>query len=368
MAEANNTAMISCSAISVFASLIPLSLFAFHYKKALKTRYLQLVLLIQLSDMLTSLGGVFGLQRQHTFGCYFQWFMTNYFPLYSCFLCMIITRELYHVFSLGKGVTDKTYKYSHVLAFVAPLVLTLLPLSSERVGSASDDEDDEVGWCFIIPGDSAPAWVFTFWILACFYAWLWMSILYMLVLIVLMIINIGNMTSQSLKEHCMKSLKKLCCYPVMIILGWICGAYYDTTYALDPNSDIESWGHYGFLLYGLPFLIGFATTVIFLLTNKDLVKLWSLEIFMYLGLLSPQSKWVIGKNSQNFDYTALPRDSPADLNRESSRETGSVALSEVGTTSPNVNMNVDADWGEGNKGTTTVDGNGGKNPILGAIS
>ena len=80
---------------------------------------------------------------------------------------------------LSKPTPKKSYYACHLAALLIPLFATLLPLSTCTVGPSNDD--GEAGWCYISPGDNDLApWVFTFWIFASFYFWIWCTVVYMM--------------------------------------------------------------------------------------------------------------------------------------------------------------------------------------------
>ena len=302
--------MTSCSSISIVLSIFPVSLCIFHYKTTMRIRYLQLVFLIQLSDIFVNLGAVIGVQRSFTFGCVWQYILTNVFPLYACFLSMIIMRELYYTCQ-AKKIKDFEYNVSLVTAMGLPWIVTFLPLSTERVGVIAVDQDDDgdggLGWCFLIPGRGTPSWLFTFWIFFAFYAWIWISFLYMIALCLLLYFHIKDMKSKALRAHSRTSLYKLLCYPVMIGAGWVVAAYFDSILAFNPGRPLQESQDVIFFDYGFPLLIGTFTTVAFVYTNPEVVKKWSLNVFIYFGLLS-REKVEERQTDYSFDHTTVPVD------------------------------------------------------------
>ena len=89
-------------------------------------RYLQMMFLIFFSDLIFASGGLDG----GTAACDYQYICSNYFPVYSCLLAMIVMRELYHTICTTKPTKPLTYVKCHIAAAVIPLVWTLMPLST----------------------------------------------------------------------------------------------------------------------------------------------------------------------------------------------------------------------------------------------
>lgn len=96
------------------------------------------VLYIAICDLMFSVGGIIGIPKDKTVPCYAQSFLTNYFPLCSMFWSIVIVLSLYSVCNSRqenyKFVTEKSLIYIHCTCWLAPLVITLLPLTTENFG------------------------------------------------------------------------------------------------------------------------------------------------------------------------------------------------------------------------------------------
>merc|ERR1711991_1153679 len=147
-----------------------------------------------------------------------------------------------------------------------------MPLSTCNIGPNNSDPTVEAGWCFLTPAaNAAPAWVFTFWLLGCFYIWVWTSVLYMFFLMWTIISDIRKMTSMELRKCAITSMTKLGLYPVIITVGWVINTYQESTYGLYAQYQY-GLGGFAFLSVGLPFLIGACCSIVFMVTNRRLLK------------------------------------------------------------------------------------------------
>ena len=86
-----------------------------------------MVLFVFISHFLTSLGSLVGEPLPDSFACWFEGIMTNWFTLSSCCWIMFMSFQLYSVIVRSKILHISSWM--HVVAWVAPLFVTLLPLA-----------------------------------------------------------------------------------------------------------------------------------------------------------------------------------------------------------------------------------------------
>ena len=302
--------MVACSAIALSFALIPMILLAFKHKEVERSRYLQLVFMIQLADFFSCLGAVIGPQREGSFGCGYQYIMTNYFPLASCFSSLLTMTELYYIVVNAVTLSDSVYKAIRLAIIIIPAVLTLLPLSTEKIGAfdatADDDTSGGYGWCFLLPTDGDPLWIHTFWMFFCFYSWIWICVLTMTVMCMLMYFRIKTIRSKIHRNHARLSLYKLLFYPVTISLGWIAAAFVDASLSVSPNTKVKGSTYLTFFCYCFPSVVCAVNSIVFIYTNKLLLYKWILELSCYMGLTTFRN-WEDNDSDFKFDHTALPR-------------------------------------------------------------
>ena len=142
------------SSISIFSSFCVLltSLFP-HLRNRL---YIKIILYLSLSNLLSSLGSVFGYAADKSAACYWEGVATNLFPIASVFWTLKITIILFDIIEYGK-ISELDYK-THVMCWGFPILVSFLPFINASYGAP-----DGSGWCFVIPNDPESKMWTTFW-------------------------------------------------------------------------------------------------------------------------------------------------------------------------------------------------------------
>jgi hypothetical protein len=262
MDAVSNRAMKICSMLSLIATFLLMLVFCAR-RELLKRNFLRIVLYTVICDFFASFSGLIGLQTAMGAKCDFQWFFSNYFMLASRFFCMIIILELYYTVVVGKSF--KNYKKSMIVCIGLPLLATLLPLSTEKVGLRNPEGD----WCYLVPRSGKPRATYSFWLLFSNYSWVWIMIVLMLFVFICVYLKMRNSSSEFLRVTIYGALKKLAMYPVTTILVWMPISYCDTYYAIYREESSYCWNtdSMNILCYGFPFLTGSLTVIIFVFTN-----------------------------------------------------------------------------------------------------
>ena len=272
------------SGVSIFFELCALILLSSQYEKVKKLRYLKLIFILQLSDLLSCLGGVIGLQRTGTFGCAYQYYMTSVFPVFSLFVGYTIARELYYTICLVRKIPDGDLRRFLLCSLLIALIVPLLPLSTQKVGVLDvhvNGDCGEYGWCFLISsGDGSPLWLDTFWIFFTIYFWVALACISFCMYFLLIYLSIKKMSSKEIRLHARMSLYKLSPYPVIMTISAGVSAYYDAE--LSTDSTVKDTNILSFLNFGFPFLTGALNTLSFFATNKELVYYWGCDLLIYL--------------------------------------------------------------------------------------
>ena len=86
-----------------------------------------MVLFVFISHFLTSLGSLVGEPLPDSFACWYEGIMTNWFTLSSCCWIVFMSYQLYSV--ILRSTIVHISSWMHVVAWVAPLFVTLLPLA-----------------------------------------------------------------------------------------------------------------------------------------------------------------------------------------------------------------------------------------------
>ena len=86
-----------------------------------------MVLFVFISHFFTSLGSLMGEPYPDSVQCWFEGIMTNWFTLSSCCWIVFMSYQLYAV--IVHSTIVHVVPWMHVVAWVAPLFVTLLPLA-----------------------------------------------------------------------------------------------------------------------------------------------------------------------------------------------------------------------------------------------
>lgn len=236
------------------------------WRELLQKNFLRIVLYTVICDFFASFSGLVGLQTATGSICDFQWFFSNYFMLASRFFSIIIILELYYTVVIGKPFEN--YKKSIVVCVSLPLLVTLLPLSTENVGLRNPEGD----WCYLVPRSGKPRATYSFWLLFSNYIWVWFTIVLMLFVFIGVSLKMRHSSSEFLQITIYGALKKLAVYPTTTITVWMPISYCDTYYAVYREESPHCWNtdSMNIACYGFPFLTGALTVFIFVLTNKQI--------------------------------------------------------------------------------------------------
>ena len=113
------------------------------------------------------------------------------------------------------------------------------------------------------------------------------------------------MTSMELRKCAITSMTKLGLYPVIITVGWVINTYQESTYGLYAQYQY-GLGGFAFLSVGLPFLIGACCSIVFMVTNRRLLKELILRSAARIGFCSYKSFSSNKQSPLTFDYINIP--------------------------------------------------------------
>jgi hypothetical protein len=231
----------------------------------------EIIFYIGISDLLSAAGGVIGFVHENTFLCQYQAILTNIFPLTGIFWTSLLVYVMIGLVANTKVLTNISWKL-HLIGWTFPIILTLLPLTTNRYGVAGDNN----GWCFIDRLESSPAWSTLFWMIISFYLWIWLSEIFFagFAVYLLYIHYIQKLILPSGRQYLLNSLVL---YPISSFFCWIFPCYDDIFYTLTSSNrhnfiDRESHRHDNistYLAYLTPLFQGFFTCFIFIIMNHD---------------------------------------------------------------------------------------------------
>ena len=235
------------------------------------TLYSRVVLYMACCDFIGAISYSFGLVKDRSPLCWVQAIMTNVFPVAGIFWTTILAYLLFSVISTGKMMKELSLGI-HLFCFVLPIILTLLPLSTNRYGARGD-----YGWCFIDNRSDSPEWSQTFWVIASFYLWIWIAIILFIALYAFIIWRLQLVRNEMVKM----SVNNIIWYPLAVVVCWCLPTIYDITYSLDKSRTMRENGVFFNFSFLSPMFQGTLNTIIFFTTNenaRDVLRqfLWSM--------------------------------------------------------------------------------------------
>lgn len=232
--------------------------------------YNALIYLVTVCDFFAAIGTSLGQTSDRTFLCWFQGLFTNYFPLAAVAWTTLIAYTLYvTVYRKIGQVINVFNNFSFILCWIVPMILTLLPLSTNRYGLIS--EDGIRGWCYIASRHDSPNWTTKFWTISAFYIWIWLAVsIYCVFLIVafssLKNIDISN-TLNNKHPLAWTAVAKLSWYPLNMVMCWGFTCVVDIYTAFFGQSFLNK-GLCAYFAYTLPGYLGLLNAIAFFRSNK----------------------------------------------------------------------------------------------------
>jgi hypothetical protein len=249
------TGILSCCCCFLTIILILVTSRTSHpWKK--KTSSNQIILFIAFSDLVSSLGMIFGYCSDHSTLCWFQAVLTNLGPLWSIFWTTLL------IYLVWGHLTSKNLDLSlpiHLFCWLIPIFLTFLPLLTNRFGCLGEQEC----WCFIAKRSDTPSWSTLFWIYLTFYFWMWLA--FFGYIIFLLLIWFQHLPGANNSEVSIVIIKKLIGYPIIFLLCWFLPALHDIFLYTNISGRIET-KTFLILFACLPSLQGVFTSLLYLIT------------------------------------------------------------------------------------------------------
>lgn len=106
------------------------------FKDIRNLRYIELGTYVAINNLIGSLGLAIGRQKNKSLGCVFQVITTNANYLSAIFWVVIITYQVWLVVIYGKIL--KNMLICHIICWILPIILTLLPLMNTTYANTDD--------------------------------------------------------------------------------------------------------------------------------------------------------------------------------------------------------------------------------------
>jgi disulfide bond formation protein DsbB len=253
------------SVFSLFGTALVIITFVI-FERLRKLRYAEIVFYIAINDFIASIGTVMGTYH-NSIECWYQGLATNFNYLVAIFWTNVIAYQLYAIVVKNQECIKDMRRY-HMVCWLVPLVVTLLPLTTNTYGEA----DDNSGWCFIAERPDSPSYGVLLWVILSFYLWVWLSILF--ITVVLLRTGYHLYELNPVPPPVYNVYYKLGLYPLVLILCWLPASLDDTLAAVFGGYSFPGSIVLNVCANVLPPLQGFLLSVIFFSSNKAVRLLW----------------------------------------------------------------------------------------------
>jgi hypothetical protein len=147
----------------------------------------------------------------------------------------------------------------HAVCWILPIVLTVLPFTTNTYG-----QSDDGFWCFVSSRPGSPDWGIVTWDIFAFFFWIWMCILGIVALFIAIMVRIRNISTFS-NLAVSKSVSLLVFYPLILVVCWL-----PPTFVVIKETLLHRLGHDRSLqltALAAPPLQGFLLSIVFFSIN-----------------------------------------------------------------------------------------------------
>lgn len=264
-------AMLICSVFSLIGDFYIIATF-FIVKNMRDKVYMKIVYFIAVCDCFSSIGSSIGIQPDGTSGCYFQAIIVNIFYLCSIFWTVILTRLLHKIVMKAQGFPLEAYSPHSLWAWCLPVVLTILPLSTNTYGHIYSNSETQ---CFFAQRNDSPRYGVILWIVVSFYGWVWISIFFIFACFAEMALKIrrdfSHRGSLALTSLLYRQVEKCWLYPVVSVVCWILPTFSDLASAAFQDYQFQGIAVFRYFSVLLPILHGFMNACVFVRYNKEML-------------------------------------------------------------------------------------------------
>eukprot|EP01036_Dinobryon_divergens_P027968 gene27968-36837_t len=206
-----------------------------------------------------------------SFQCTFQAFTSCFNYLSSLFWCTVISLEVWASLHIeNRRVTPNKIILVHCVCWGIPLIVTLLPLTTNTYGKTNEDAP----WCFIGTRAGSPSWGILVWDLCSFFIWLWLVLILNMWLITSIIYRLKTITNTN--QIVNWQVANLCLYPIVAILCWTPATIIDV-FARTERGTHTAYFYNAYLFSDLMSASqGFLFPIIFFYINPSIRKKWKL--------------------------------------------------------------------------------------------
>uniref|UniRef100_A0A7S3H526 G-protein coupled receptors family 2 profile 2 domain-containing protein n=1 Tax=Spumella elongata TaxID=89044 RepID=A0A7S3H526_9STRA len=281
--------VIVASVVSCCFSLVVIITMLF-FRNMQKGNFMPIIFFMSLSDLGMNSTSLLGFPSDGSALCWIQGVLQSYFAVCSWFWTTILAYRVYSIVSFGQ--CSLTMTQMHVFAWVFPMFLALIPITTNNYGSSAFDTQ----WCVLTRREDNPPWLTLFWSYIAFFLWLFLCI----VLMIFWQIRISYKFRDSpMKAVVKRTYDKVYLYPVVMVVCWVLNYWCD---ALDAHGAGESLNALS-MLFGIS--NGIFSAMIFMFKSEEARRRW--KVYFY------------PPKQSNFDDFVEP---PIQLDFEDDYETG----------------------------------------------
>lgn len=249
------------------------------YKKNL----CKFVMIIMWNEVGHAIGTSLGNSTNGSFDCWLQAFLTSYFP-YCQSLWLSLTAWMLHRIIFYSKPTNLLSVHSFVLCSGLPVILALLPLTTNDYGN----EGDSSGWCFLMNRSDSPSYSLTMWTVFHY------TIIYLNIAAYVIVLWLArkrlNRSRKSLPGKAggialsgiMSLLRQLIWFPVVIFVAILPECLYDILASMGTvgGKDLNNNAAFIYVSHVGAISGGFFMALAFILSNDDA----NAEVRVILGL------------------------------------------------------------------------------------
>ena len=222
------------------------------------TRHAQLVLFVAFSDFIASIGWLMGEpSSSNSVICWYQSIISGTFCLSSIFWSSAIAYHLYLITFHNRFPASLTY--FHLVCWVVPLILTLLPLSTNTYGNS----DALSTGCYLSNRPDSPSWGLLFWTIVSFDLWVFLAVCFISILYARILYRATQL--EDLDGDLAVALYQLIFYPLIIVFCWSSNLFVTTL--TSSNIKVQSTTLLQILSVGLPAFQGALSASVFFIQN-----------------------------------------------------------------------------------------------------
>jgi hypothetical protein len=228
------------------------------FKSMRKGNFLPMILYMSVCDLGLNAASAMGFPRAESPLCWVQGLIQNYFAVAGWFWTTVLAYRVYCFVRYGRCKLKK--RYMHLICWVLPIFLTLVPLTTADYGNQKAHAQTCV---YVRRGDNARWWV-PVWAYTTFFGWLFLCIFLMLAWQIITYVKYRNSNMQAIVS---RTYDKVYLYPIAMIVCWMLSFWCN---ALSTHS--------GALLYQLNVVFGISDgvlcAIIFMVKSEEARRRW----------------------------------------------------------------------------------------------